>query len=198
MGLEPPLGRLPDSLRAALAVPNHIIAAHVHGKLAPELERDFPATLRQVEAWSSRRRALIDDYLRRDLEFKTDLSYQGLETGWAASGSARNPNAEWSWDQGEPGAPRIVVDDGPPGGTPPWVQRTFAANHPTRTFVAAGSYDSLNSCPLIAYQVTQLEPALRQRITLGCYAGGHMMYEDRAARSSLRRDLGHFLDGTSR
>lgn len=52
MGLEPPIGRLPDSLRAALAVPNYTIAAHVHGKLAPELERDFSATLRQVESWS--------------------------------------------------------------------------------------------------------------------------------------------------
>jgi carboxypeptidase C (cathepsin A) len=53
MGLEPPLGRLPDSLRVALAVPNYTIAAHVHRKLAPDLERDFPATLRQVESWSS-------------------------------------------------------------------------------------------------------------------------------------------------
>jgi carboxypeptidase C (cathepsin A) len=53
MGLEPPLGRLPDSLRAALALPNYTIAAHVQGKLAPELERDWPATLRQVESWSS-------------------------------------------------------------------------------------------------------------------------------------------------
>ncbi len=53
MGLEPPLGRLPDSLRAAFAVPNYAIAAHVHGKLAPELEQHWPATLRQVESWSS-------------------------------------------------------------------------------------------------------------------------------------------------
>ena len=60
--------------------------------------------------------------------------------------------------------PLIPVDDGPPGGAPPWVQRTFAADHATRTFVAAGIYDSLNSCPLIAYQIAQLEPALRQRI----------------------------------
>jgi carboxypeptidase C (cathepsin A) len=53
MGLEPPLGKLPASLRAALAVPNYTTAAHVHGKLAPELERDWPATLRTVESWSS-------------------------------------------------------------------------------------------------------------------------------------------------
>jgi carboxypeptidase C (cathepsin A) len=146
----------------------------------------------------ARRRALIEGYLRDELGFRTDLAYQGVESGWAASGSARNPNAEWKWDQGEPGGPLILVDDGPPGGTPPWVQRTFASSHATRTFVAAGIYDSLNSCPLIAYQISRLEPALRQRITLGCYVGGHMIYEDTAARVSLRRDLGRFLDGASR
>lgn len=145
-----------------------------------------------------RRRSLIDGYLRDELGFKTDLVYQGLESGWAASGAARDPNAEWKWNQGEPGAPLTIVDDGPPGGTPPWVQRTFAANRATRTFVAAGIYDSLNSCPLIAYQISRLEPALRERITFGCYVGGHMMYEDRAARMSLRRDLARFFEAVSR
>ena len=53
MGLEPPLGSLPVARRAALAVPNYAIAAHVHGKLAPQLEQDWPATLRQVESWSA-------------------------------------------------------------------------------------------------------------------------------------------------
>ena len=153
---------------------------------------EFSAQDRRSEA---RRRSLIESYLRDELGFKTDLAYQGFERGWAASDSARNPNAEWQWDQGDPGAPLTVVDDGPPGGTPPWVQRTFAANHATRTFVAAGIYDSLNSCPLIAYQVSRLEPALRQRITLGCYVGGHMIYDDRAARVSLRHDLARFFDG---
>lgn len=149
----------------------------------------------QPNADEDRRRSLIDGYLRNELGFKTDLAYLGLESGWAASGNARNPNAEWQWDQGEPGAPVLPVDDGPPGGTPPWVQRTFAANPATRTFVAAGIYDSLNSCPLIAYQVSRLEPALRERITFGCYVGGHMMYEDRAARVSLHQDLGRFIEG---
>jgi carboxypeptidase C (cathepsin A) len=53
MGLELPVGRLSESLRAALAVPNYTIAAHVHHKLAPDLEREFPATLKQVESWSA-------------------------------------------------------------------------------------------------------------------------------------------------
>jgi carboxypeptidase C (cathepsin A) len=145
-------------------------------------------------AEETRRRALINGYLRDVLGFKTDLAYQGLESGWSASGKARDPNAEWKWDQGDPGAPLEPVDDGPPGGAQAWVQRTFAADSATRTFVAAGMYDSLNSCPLIAYQISRLEPALRARITFGCYAAGHMMYEDRASRVTLRRDLARFFD----
>jgi carboxypeptidase C (cathepsin A) len=149
-------------------------------------------------AEDARRRALINGYLRDALAFKTDLAYQGLESGWSASGKARDANAEWKWDQGEPGASPELVDDGPPGGAQDWVQRTFAANPAARTFVAAGTYDSLNSCPLIAYQISRLEPALRARITFGCYAGGHMLYEDRASRVTLRQDLARFFDGASR
>ena len=48
------------------------------------------------------------------------------------------------------------------------------------------------------WQGAGIEPALRARITFGCYAGGHMMYEDRASRVTLRRDLGRFFDGASR
>lgn len=152
----------------------------------------------QERANDVQHRSPVLHYLRVDLGFETDLAYLGLESGWSASGSTQNPNAEWKWDQGDPGAPLTVRDDGPPGGTPPWVQRTFAADRVTRTFVAAGIYDSLNSCPLIAYQVSRLEPALRERVTLGCYVGGHMIYEDRPARVGLSRDLARFFGATSR
>ena len=149
-------------------------------------------------AGAAQRHLLLALYLREELGFKTDLAYQGLEAGLSSSGRTLDPNAAWQWDQGEPGTPLIMVDDGPPGGASPWVQRTFAADPSTRTFVAAGAYDSLNSCPLIEYQVSRLAPALRDRITLGCYAGGHMMYEDRSARAQLRRDLARFFDRAAR
>ncbi len=144
------------------------------------------------------RRFLITRYLRDELGFLTDLAYQGLELGYSSSTPSRDPNAEWKWDQGVPGVPLIPTDDGPPGGAAPWVQGTFAVNHRIRVFVGSGRYDSLNSCALIAYQVSQLEPQVRERITLGCYEGGHMMYEDRGARVALRRDLGQFYDAGSR
>lgn len=87
MGLEPPLGTLPDSLRAALAVPNYTIAARVHGKLAPELERDSLATLRRVEAWSGTEYARALGRVNaltpreRDSVAKTLARFAGLNDG---------------------------------------------------------------------------------------------------------------------
>ena len=144
-----------------------------------------------------RRRMLINHYLRDALGFKTDLVYQGLETGYSPSREPREPNGLWKWDQGTPGAPLVLNSDGPPGGTPPWVQRTFALDRDTKTFVGVGIYDSLNSCALVTYQASQLDPALRGNISLGCYEGGHMMYEDRAARVRLSRDLARFYPTAS-
>jgi len=139
-----------------------------------------------------RRVALIGAYLRDSLGFVTDLTYQGLEQGWSASGSPLDVNSSWKWDQGDPNAPLVSTGDGPPGGTPPWVQRVFALDRSTKWFVAAGTYDSLNSCALIAYQAAQLEARLRDRVSLGCYDGGHMIYEDAGPREQLARDLTRF------
>ena len=139
------------------------------------------------------RRQLVNQYLRDELGVRTDLVYQGLEEGWSASPAPRDPGDLWEWNQLPPGTPMVVRNtDGPPGGPPPWVQRAFALDPRMKVFVGAGVYDSLNSCPLIAYQVSLLAPALRARITLGCYVGGHMMYEDRDARLALQRDVERF------
>jgi carboxypeptidase C (cathepsin A) len=152
----------------------------------------FDTRRRALRGDSPARVALISDYLRHVLGFRTDLRYLGLEPVDDTSGVNANPNGQWQYDQGDPDAPLVPNNDGPPGGTPPYVQRAFASDPKTRWFVAAGEYDSLNSCALIAYQVSQLAPALRARVALGCYAGGHMIYEDASPRAALRRDLGKF------
>jgi hypothetical protein len=79
----------------------------------------------------------------------------------------------------------------PPGGTPPWLRRTWSWTRP-RAFVATGRFDSLNSCELNAWLLGRVEPAFSARITFRCYEGGHMMYEDREARFGLKRDIARF------
>ncbi|MGH9884878.1 MAG: S10 family serine carboxypeptidase-like protein, partial [bacterium] len=106
------------------------------------------------------RNAIIIDYLRGDLQFKTDLTYQGLETGYssAATGRGGGPGSQWNWNQGvtamttgeasatRAGAASVGSGDGPPGGSQPWLRRAMALNPGLKVFIAAGLYDSLNGC----------------------------------------------------
>jgi carboxypeptidase C (cathepsin A) len=41
----------------------------------------------------------------------------------------------------------------------------------------------------------QIDPSLRKNVTMTYYAGGHMMYIDRAAHRKLREDAIAFLRG---
>jgi carboxypeptidase C (cathepsin A) len=152
------------------------------------------------------RSAIILRYLRDDLGFKTDLTYQGQESGWspAPSGRGGGPGSRWVWNQGESplasgtdaarGANRAAVGsgDGPPGGSQPWIRRAMALNPRLRLFVAAGQYDSLNSCADNTWTVAHLDAAVTRRVTLGCYAGGHMMYDTKPARAKLKEDVAAF------
>ena len=153
------------------------------------------------------RGAIILRYLRDDLGFKTDLTYQGLESGWspAPGGRASGPGSRWVWNQGElalasgtdaaRGANRAAVGsgDGPPGGSQPWMRRAMALNPQLRLFVAAGQYDSLNSCADNTWTVAHLDAAVTRRVTLGCYAGGHVMYDTKSARVKLKEDVAAFV-----
>jgi carboxypeptidase C (cathepsin A) len=145
------------------------------------------------------RNAVILRYLRDDLGFKSDLPYQGLETGWAsASGQGRGVGARWAWNQGDTGRPSVGSGDGPPGGSQPWTRRALALDPGLKVFVAAGKYDSLNSCADNEWSVAHLEPAVAGNFRLGCYAGGHTMYDTKAARFSLRDDVAAFVTSASR
>ena len=62
-----------------------------------------------------------------------------------------------------------------------------------KLFVAAGKYDSLNSCADLDWTVAHLDAAVTKNISPGCYAGGHMMYDTKAARLSLRDDIAAFV-----
>jgi reactive intermediate/imine deaminase len=52
IGLPLPLGQLSGELRTALTLPTYTAAAFAHRKLAPDLQKDLRATLRQAERWA--------------------------------------------------------------------------------------------------------------------------------------------------
>jgi carboxypeptidase C (cathepsin A) len=144
---------------------------------------------------------IVERHFRDDLGYRSDLVYLGSGRGFtdgyipvtqeppAAVGS------RWNYDSGEI-TPEVMASamagEGPPGAQP-WSLRAAALNPGLRIFVAAGLYDSLNSCAGNDDLVRRLEPQVAGRFTMKCYAGGHMMYRDRDAHIELHRDLAAFL-----
>jgi hypothetical protein len=154
------------------------------------------------------RNQIVVRSLRETLAFKTDLTYQGLEPDWTPAASrSGGPGSRWVWNQGESAvasgtdtparANRAAVGsgDGPPGGSQPWMRRAMALDPQLRLLIAVGKYDSLNSCADVSWSVTHLDPAVTKNISLGCYGGGHMMYDTTSARLRLRDDVDAFVKG---
>lgn len=160
----------------------------------------------QAGDYSARRDVLLK-YFRHELAFRTDLAYQGLEDGWSPAGNleAIGPAMNWVWNQGEAAltsgtdaavqANQATVGsgDGPPGGSQPWMLRAMQRDPQLKLFVAAGQYDSLNSCALNAWIAKQLDPQIAANVTLGCYPAGHIMYDTATARAALRKDVEKFV-----
>jgi carboxypeptidase C (cathepsin A) len=136
--------------------------------------------------------AVMTAYLRQDLGYHTDLPYLGLEK---ADPPEKNPGELWDWNSGVVDAAAMaaaMAGEGPPGAEP-WLKRAIAADPKLKALVAAGLYDSLNSCAANRETAKRLEPALASNVTFGCYEGGHMMYRDEQARLRLLADVAAFM-----
>lgn len=152
---------------------------------------------------SETRRERILTYLRHDLGYQTDLPYLGtepIESGYAVDG--RYPvsvGARWNYATAEVTAEEMEAaiqaaikhGGGPPRIGPPLpsVAEAVELNPRLRVLVAAGLYDSLNSCAANAEIAGDLESDLKQAYSFVCYEGGHMMYRDELARRQLARDV---------
>ena len=266
-------------LTTALAVPGMTGAAFYHQKLAPELQRDLDATLKESEAWAlneyapalSRRGALSDierdavlqalsrytglaisvldhntlgverdqfktrllagqvlgnydyrmkrssdstavdsdlfpnlfgdpsfgpavklvqgtsillnRYMRQELQFKTDLLYQGPLGGGYPS-TATSINRRFNRNRGLQSQAGAATQSTPP------LRQATDANPAIRVFLLRGLYDSLgNGCARHVYTVKHLEPDIRRRVMVGCYGAGHDFYTDKFVRQQIKRDM---------
>jgi hypothetical protein len=146
---------------------------------------------------------LILNYLRHDLGYLTVLAYIGTETlelGYAPRDKYPLPvGYRWDYatadvsDEEREAAYQAAVKHGggPPQLGPPLPSAADAvALYPQlQVLVAAGLYDSLNSCAGNEELASQLQEPLVSAYAFKCYAGGHMMYRDVAAREALSADL---------
>jgi carboxypeptidase C (cathepsin A) len=164
---------------------------------------------------------LMMRYVRSELLFNTDLSYEGgpaIEQGYTPSTSSQTVpiGQRWVWNQAKvvPANPAnhviysLTIDpeatnykdaiivgsgNGPPGIAEPWLRRAIAIDPALKVFVAMGVYDSLNSCAHTRYIIGQADPSLGHNIKLGCYESGHVIYQTKQARLELKRDIANFI-----
>jgi carboxypeptidase C (cathepsin A) len=119
--------------------------------------------------------AAINDYLRRDLGFESDLPYEVIQGLYA------------HWDYGRFQNKFVNVAE---------TLRKAIATHPfLRVFVASGVYDLATPHFATRYTLDHLglPPRLRGNLEEVRYPGGHMMYVDVAILQRLKDDLARFL-----
>ena len=120
--------------------------------------------------------AVFNDYVRRELKFESDLPYEVL------TGKVR----PWSYDS----ATNKYVDVGET------LRGAMSSNPYLRVFVANGYYDLATPFAATKYTFARmgLEPEVRKNLSMDFFAGGHMMYIDRAAHAKLKKDIADFIN----
>ncbi|HEY0427551.1 MAG TPA: hypothetical protein VGC76_07070 [Pyrinomonadaceae bacterium] len=118
--------------------------------------------------------AAFNDYVRRDLGFRTDLEYYILGGGIG----------RWNWN----------VDNGYADTSMP-LKDAMAKNPYMKIFMANGYYDMATPFFAAEYTVSamNLDPQLRQNITFAYYEAGHMMYIEKNSLRKLKEDAAVFI-----
>jgi carboxypeptidase C (cathepsin A) len=120
--------------------------------------------------------ATFNDYVRRELEFESDLPYEILT-------ERVHP---WRYDEHQNQYVNVGED----------LRGAICRNPHLKVFVANGYFDL--ATPYLATRYTMnhlhLEPELRGNISMAYYEAGHMMYVHRPSLIRLKMDLAEFVE----
>ena len=117
--------------------------------------------------------ATINDYLRTELKFESDLPYNVLTDVWP-----------WHFDSDN----KYVDVSGALG-------KAMTQNPRLKVWVTFGQYDLAVPYYTTVYTLDHmhLDPSIRRNLTLSRYDSGHMIYTDQIAIKAMRDDFGRFL-----
>ena len=127
--------------------------------------------------------AAFNDYVRRELKYESDLTYECL--------SDRVHPWNFNRNGGQGGFGYLDVSDS--------LRDAMLKNPHLRVLVAAGYYDLATPYASANYTVHHLDlnNGLKGNITQTYYPGGHMLYHVDAARQKLRADVGAMLESAT-
>lgn len=121
----------------------------------------------------------LNDYIRRELQFQSDLPYEILS-------ERVHP---WSYDDHQNTYVNVSET----------LRKAMSMNPHLRVFIANGYYDL--ATPYLATRYTfnhlGLDNSLKNNITMTHYEAGHMMYIHNPSLVRLKTDLNEFIDRTS-
>src|SRR5262245_50408517 len=149
---------------------------------------------------------IIDDvavlrYLRSDLGYESDLPYQGpFGGGYPPPTTFRGDWMSVRWNRGpapgtgntgaaNAGAPQTRPPAAPSAEPEPPLAHAMTLNPALKVLNACGYYDLVCSYFANEFVAGQLEPALKARVTVRGYPGGHAVYTADAVRRELKRDV---------
>jgi carboxypeptidase C (cathepsin A) len=141
-----------------------------HNRQAPEYD---PSLSLYVGVYSSN----FNDYVRRTLNFESDLVYEYL-TGRVQP---------WNWGQQGNSGYLYVADD---------LNAAMVKNPYLKVMFASGWYDLATPYFATDYTVNHLNlsPERRRNVRQTYYPGGHMMYHHQESRQKLNRDVISFME----
>jgi len=119
---------------------------------------------------------MLNDYVRRDLNFESDLSYQIL-TGRV------HP---WKFDKHQ----NVYVN------VAETLRQAITRNPFLKVFIANGYYDLATPYYATHYTVNhmELDKELQKNVSMGHYEAGHMMYACETELAKLKDDLKTFIE----
>jgi len=122
--------------------------------------------------------ATFNDYVRKELGYETDMDY-GVLVG-----------VRWDYDRARANYLNVAGD----------LREAMAENPNLRVYVAAGYYDLATPFHAIEYTLDHsiTHPDARQRINVGYYESGHMVFTHRASLEKLRGDLVGFFERSAK
>ncbi len=126
--------------------------------------------------------SVFNDYVRRELGFKTDMPY------YVFAHEAWGKSFDWNWGSGIQGFPDTATA----------LRQALVKNRYLKVLVIEGYYDLATPYYAVNYSMDHLDltPEYRKNISYTTDSAGHMVYLDSSSLVKMKTDVAGFIDAS--